>query len=85
MPTLKRGAVAPSSASKMVVPAARSSGVLRSASAADDSFVWPYTSGADSDTTAIGWMANETYNSWSPASTIDDVNLMAFGKGRSKC
>lgn len=53
--------------------------------AADDSFVWPYTSGADSDTTAIGWMANETYNSWSPASTIDDVNLMAFGKGRSKC
>jgi len=52
---------------------------------ADDSFVWPYTSGADSDTTAIGWMANETYNSWSPASTIDDVNLMAFGKGRSKC
>ena len=49
--------------------------------AADDSFVWPYTSGADSDTTAIGWMANETYNSWSPASTIDDVNLMAFGKG----
>jgi hypothetical protein len=51
-------------------------------SAADDSFVWPYTSGADSDATAIGWMANETYNDWSPAGTDDDVMLKAFSRGR---
>lgn len=50
--------------------------------AADDSFVWPYTSGADSDATAIGWMANETYNDWSPASTEDDIMLKAFSRGR---
>lgn len=50
--------------------------------AADDSFVWPYTSGADSDASAIGWMANETYNSWSPASSDDDMILKAFSRGR---
>ena len=51
-------------------------------SPADDSAVWVWTSGADNDATAIGWMANDVYSSWSPADTVDDINLKAFSRGR---
>lgn len=50
--------------------------------AADDTAVWAWASGADNDATAIGWMANDVYSSWSPADTVDDINLKAFSRGR---
>lgn len=52
---------------------------------ADDSAVWVMTTGAQSDASAIGWVANEITNDWSPANGDNDMNLKAWGKGRSPC